>query len=91
VEIPDVTSYAQPSTFGSIITYTFFSGLGIFTGSELGLLSGASSAVKVVDSDQEAKKRILDAFRKFRIDILKKQIEDLENLDPSEGWRVFAR
>lgn len=89
--IPDITPYVRPTTFGDIITYTFFSGAGIFIGGQLGLLSGASSAIKTVDSDPEARKRILDGFRKFRIDVLRKEVEDLESFDESKGWRVLGK
>lgn len=84
--IPDITPMLRPSVLGDVATYLFFAGGGIFFGGELGLLTGTTSARRSISSDSESKKRIEDGFRKFRIDVLKKEINTLEQgqKDPLE-------
>lgn len=76
--IPDITPLLQPSALGDIAAYTFFGLGGLFVGGETGLLTGSWSARRTISSDPETKKRVEQAFRSFRADVLRKQIEELE-------------
>lgn len=76
--IPDITPLLQPTLLGDIATYIFFSIAGLFLGSEFGVLSGASAAKRTITSDPETRMRIERTFRAFRVDVLKKQVEQLE-------------
>jgi hypothetical protein len=76
--IPDITPLLQPTLLGDIATYTFFSVAGLFLGSEIGVLSGASAAKRTITRDPETRARIEKAFRDFRVDVLRKQAEQLE-------------
>ncbi|PSK33458.1 hypothetical protein B9Z65_7345 [Elsinoe australis] len=76
--LPDMTPYLKPSTLGDVATYTFFAGGGLFLGGELGLLSGSISGRSTISRDPESKKRIENAFRNFRVDVLKSEINMLE-------------
>lgn len=81
--IPDLTPMLQPSTLGDVATYLFFSAGGLFVGGELGLLTGGMGAKSTITSDPETKKRIETAFRRFRADVLKKQVKELEAQEPT--------
>jgi hypothetical protein len=76
--IPDITPLMQPSTLGDIATYTFFGLGGLFLGGETGLLTGSISARRTISQDPGVQARIEKAFRSFRADVLRKQIEELE-------------
>jgi len=76
--IPDVTPLIKPSTFGDFLTYTFFASGGILLGGELGLLIGGATAKRSITSDPDTRQRIEKAFRSFRADVLRKEIEQLE-------------
>jgi hypothetical protein len=41
-------------------------------------LTGAWSAKRTISADPEVRRRVETAFRKFRADVMRKQIEDLE-------------
>lgn len=82
--IPDITPLVRPSGLGDIAAYTFFSIAGLFVGGEAGFLTGSWSAKRTITSDPEAKARIEKAFRSFRADVLRKQIEELEKGDRGE-------
>jgi hypothetical protein len=77
--IPDVTELLRPSTMGDILTYTLFGAGGILLGGETGLLTGAWSAKRSIAQDPESRQRIETAFKSFRVDVLKKEIEMLES------------
>lgn len=83
--IPDLTPLLAPTRLGDIATYTFFGIAGLFLGGETGLVTGAWSAKRAITSDEERKKRIEKAFRAFRIDLLKREIEILERGESGEG------
>lgn len=68
----------QPSTLGDVATYTFFSITGLFLGGETGILTGTSSAKRTISKDPEVRARVERAFRGFRVDVLRKEIEGLE-------------
>jgi len=71
----------KPSTFGDVMTYTFFSLGGIFVFGELGMLAGGYRAKGIVSQDADSKARIETAFRKFRADVLKREAAALERGD----------
>ena len=83
---PDITPLLKPTTLGDIATYTFFSAAGIFVGGETGLLTGVYSARRTISSDPAAKARIEKAFRRFRVDVLRKQIQVLEAGQSETIW-----
>ncbi|KAF2459298.1 hypothetical protein BDY21DRAFT_337885 [Lineolata rhizophorae] len=83
--IPDLTSYAQPSALGDAVAYFFFSAGGLFVGGELGLLAGSAAGKRTISSDPESMKRIKQAFKNFRKDSLKKEIEWLDDGEKREG------
>jgi len=45
----------------------------------MGLLAGSASASRTITSDPASQRRIEDAFRKFQIDVLQRQIKKLES------------
>lgn len=51
----------------------------------MGLLSGASSARRSILRDGESKKRIETAFRGFRADVLRREVEALESGKEGSG------
>jgi hypothetical protein len=88
--IPDLTPLMKPSTLGDIAAYTFFSMGGLFLGGEAGLMTGSWSAKRSITHDPAMKERIERAFKSFRVDVLKKEIEQLEGGKSeallSSGW-----
>jgi len=56
-------------------------------GGELGLLTGTSSAARRVSKDPEARERIEKAFRNYRIDVMKQQLEYLEGPGEHSMWQ----
>ncbi|KUJ21477.1 uncharacterized protein LY89DRAFT_705192 [Mollisia scopiformis] len=83
--LPDLTPMLKPSTAGDIATYFFFSAGGLFVGGETGLLLGGYSAKRTITGDPERKARVESAFRKFKADVLKRQIAQLEKEDNKES------
>ncbi|GAM42826.1 hypothetical protein TCE0_044r17151 [Talaromyces pinophilus] len=79
--IPDITPLLRPSTWGDFATYFFASAGGLFLGGELGLLGGSASASRSITKDPEMKKRVEDAFRKFRADVLRREADELDRAD----------
>ncbi|KAK5655628.1 hypothetical protein OQA88_5559 [Cercophora sp. LCS_1] len=85
--IPDLEPYIRPTRWSDAATYGAFGLGGFFLGGELGLLSGSASAARTISSDPDAKRRIEDAFRKFQIDVLKREVNILEGTDKNSfGW-----
>lgn len=76
--IPDISPLIKPTPVGDIAAYTFFSIAGIFLGGEIGLWTGVTSARRMITNDPERKARVEKAFRGFRVDVLKKEIQTLE-------------
>ena len=76
--IPDITAQLAPSKWGDAATYFFFSLGGLFLGGETGLLTGTASASRTITKDPESKDRIEKAFKNYRIDVLKKEVQQLE-------------
>ncbi|KAF8852006.1 hypothetical protein BDZ45DRAFT_678685 [Acephala macrosclerotiorum] len=79
--LPDLTPMLKPSTLGDVTAYFFFSAGGLFIGGETGLLLGAYSAKRSITSDPEMKARIETAYRRFRTDVLKREVAQLEKED----------
>lgn len=71
----------KPSTAGDVAAYLFFSAGGLFIGGETGLLMGGYSAKRTITSDPERKARVERAFRRFRADVLKREVSMLEKED----------
>jgi hypothetical protein len=76
--IPDISAQLAPSRWGDAATYFFFSVAGLFLGGELGLITGTASASRTITSDPAAKERIEKAFKNYRVDVLKREIKQLE-------------
>ncbi|KAJ4357867.1 uncharacterized protein N0V89_002444 [Didymosphaeria variabile] len=76
--IPDITNQLAPSKWSDAATYFFFSLGGLFLGGEAGFLSGTASASRTITKDPEAKERIEKAFKNYRIDAMKQEIQQLE-------------
>ncbi|KAF2204746.1 hypothetical protein GQ43DRAFT_437630 [Delitschia confertaspora ATCC 74209] len=83
--VPDITNMMQPSKWGDVATITFFSIAGLFLGGETGLMTGTASGARTISSDPQAKERIEKAFRNYRIDVMKKQIQELEGHDKDKS------
>ncbi|KIW97497.1 uncharacterized protein Z519_01081 [Cladophialophora bantiana CBS 173.52] len=84
--IPDITPLFQPTPLGDIMTYTFFGIGGLFLGGETGLLTGTWSARRTIAQDPERRERIEKAFRSFRADVLRKQLQELEAGKEESIW-----
>lgn len=78
VDVPDVTSRLAPSPLGDFAAYFFLGMGGLFLGGETGFLTGTSIAARRVRADTDRRKRVEDAYRAFKIDLLRKQTKDLE-------------
>lgn len=87
--IPDVTPLLKPTSLGDFAAYTFFSIAGIFLGGEIGVLSGAASAKRTITRDPETRARVERAFRGFRADVLRKEIQVLESGKEGEAGFGF--
>jgi hypothetical protein len=83
--IPDITPLLRPTAFGDIAAYTFFSIAGLFLGGETGILTGIGAAKRTISQDSETKARVEKAYREFRADVLRKDIELLESEKGSSG------
>lgn len=84
--IPDITPLLQPTPLGDAVTYMFFGIAGLFLGGETGLLTGTWAARRTIAEDPDRKKRIEAAYRAFRADVLRKQIEELESGREEPIW-----
>ncbi|KAL4878357.1 hypothetical protein BJY04DRAFT_221293 [Aspergillus karnatakaensis] len=76
--LPDITPLLKPSTFGDFATYFFASAGGLFLGGELGFFAGASSGSRSITGNPARQKRVEDAFRSFRADMLRKEADELD-------------
>ena len=65
-------------TFVDVAAYVFFPLSGLFLGGETGLLTGSVGAMRTMSKDPESRKRIEDAFRKFKADVLRKEADELD-------------
>ncbi|KAF1976037.1 hypothetical protein BU23DRAFT_457290 [Bimuria novae-zelandiae CBS 107.79] len=82
--IPDISAQLAPSKWGDTATYFFFSLGGLFLGGEGGFLTGTASASRAITKDPEAKARIEKAFKNYRIDVMKQEIQALEGKNKFE-------
>ncbi|KAL1612444.1 hypothetical protein SLS60_000671 [Paraconiothyrium brasiliense] len=82
--IPDITDKLAPSKWSDAATYFFFPLGGLFLGGEAGFLSGTASASRTITKNSEAKKRIEKAFKNYRIDAMKQEIQTLEGKNKFE-------
>lgn len=78
IPVSELTPLLKPTTLGDVATYLLFSAGGIFLGGETGLLTGTASANRTISRDPDSKARIEAAFRKFRADVLRKEVDDLD-------------
>ncbi|OJK01750.1 hypothetical protein ASPACDRAFT_77429 [Aspergillus aculeatus ATCC 16872] len=76
--IPDITPLLKPTTIGDFATYFFASAGGLFLGGELGLLGGAAVGSRGITNEPERRKRIENAFRRFRADVLRREADALD-------------
>ncbi|KAF9766964.1 hypothetical protein IL306_000529 [Fusarium sp. DS 682] len=86
--IPDITDQLAPSKWGDAATYFFFSVGGLFLGGEMGVLSGTALASRTITKNPEAKERIEKAWKNYRIDVMKREIKELEG--PSTFEKLFS-
>jgi hypothetical protein len=84
--IPDISDKLSPSRWGDAATYFFFSVSGLFLGGEIGLLTGTASASRTVTKDPESRERIEKAFKNYRIDVLKREIQQLQGKSKFEDF-----
>jgi hypothetical protein len=68
----------QPTGAGDIVTYSFFGVAGLLLGGDLGLLLGQSASRKTITQNPQTRERVERAYRGFRADILRKEIQALE-------------
>lgn len=76
--IPDLTPLMRPTALGDVATYAFFGLGGMMVGGEVGLLSGGWRARAKIEGDGETKRRIEKAWRAWRADVLKREVEELQ-------------
>jgi hypothetical protein len=94
--IPDISNKLSPSRWGDAATYFLFSVGGLFLGGEIGLLTGTASASRTITKDPESRERIEKAFKNYRIDVLKREIQQLqgksrfEEFFSSSSWALCA-
>lgn len=77
--LPDLELLLRPTALGDIATYTLFSIAGIFLGGEAGVFTGVRAAKRTITEDPEIKARVAKAYRGFRTDVLRKEIELLQH------------
>ncbi|KAI0518265.1 hypothetical protein F5B22DRAFT_645030 [Xylaria bambusicola] len=77
--IPDVTPYMRPTKLGDFATYFFFGLGGTMLGGELGLFTGTRSASRNIGQDAARRERLERAYRLFKIDVLRKELAQLES------------
>lgn len=76
--IPDLEQFIRPTWWSDAVTYIAFGLGGVFFGGKLGFLTGSALACKYIAGHLESQKHIETAFRKFQVDVLKREIEMLE-------------
>ncbi|KAJ5104388.1 hypothetical protein NUU61_001735 [Penicillium alfredii] len=76
--IPDLTPLLKPTALGDFATYFFASAGGLFLGGELGFAAGTASGSRSITADPEKRKRIENAFRGFRADMLRREADALD-------------
>ena len=84
--VPDISDKLRPSQWGDAATFFFFGVAGLFLGGETGLFTGTASAARKISSNPESRKRIENAFRNYKIDAMKKQVQHLERKGEHSMW-----
>lgn len=84
--IPDITPLLQPTGAGDVATYGFFGIAGLFLGGDLGLLLGQSASRKTITQNPETKARVERAYRGFKADVLRKELQALEDGKGGLSW-----
>ncbi|KAH7084953.1 hypothetical protein BKA63DRAFT_548208 [Paraphoma chrysanthemicola] len=84
--IPDISAKLSPSRWGDAATYFLFSIGGLFLGGEIGLLTGTASASRTITKDPASRERIEKAFKNYRIDVLKREIQAMEGKSKFEEF-----
>ncbi|KAI0432836.1 hypothetical protein F5Y09DRAFT_300534 [Xylaria sp. FL1042] len=77
--VPDLTPYMRPTRLGDFATYFFFGLGGTILGGELGLFTGTWAASRNISKDPARRQRVEKAYRAFKVDLLRKQAEQLES------------
>lgn len=78
MEIPDITDKVAPSKVGDFAAYTLLGMGGLFLGGETGLLTGSAVASRRVQSDEARVRRVREAYRRFKVEALRKEADELE-------------
>lgn len=78
VEIPDITDKIAPSKVGDLAAYTLLGIGGLFLGGETGLLTGSAVASRRVQRDEARVRRVREAYRRFKVEALRKEADELE-------------
>jgi hypothetical protein len=76
-KIPDLTTKLAPSRWGDAATFTLFGIGGLMLGGEMGLLTGSAGASRTLMRDPESRGRIEKAVRGYRVDVLRREIEEV--------------
>lgn len=76
----------QPTTVGDIATYGIFGIAGVFLGGDLGLLLGQRAARKTITQNPETRARVEKAYRGFKTDVLRKELQAVESGQRGWGW-----
>lgn len=84
--IPDISDKLSPSRWGDAATYFLFSVGGLFLGGEMGLLTGTASASRTITKDPASRERIEKAFKNYRIDVLKRELQAMEGKSKFEEF-----
>lgn len=84
--LPDLEPFIRPIGWADAATYTAFGLGGLLLGGELGLLTGTASASRTIAQDPESRQRIEEAFRKFQVDVLRREIDMLEDADQKSSF-----
>ncbi|KAF2206659.1 hypothetical protein CERZMDRAFT_89149 [Cercospora zeae-maydis SCOH1-5] len=82
--LPDLSPLLKPSRLGDFATFGFLGLGGVFVGGETGLLTGSLSAKGQLLRDEEMRGRIQGALKAFRVEVLRKEAEELERRNG--GW-----
>lgn len=79
---------AAPSPAGDLAAYMLLGIGGLFLGGETGLLAGSALAGRKVSGDPERAKRVVETYRRFKVDALRKEADALDNEDGHAGGEV---
>ncbi|KAI0485872.1 hypothetical protein F4859DRAFT_512063 [Xylaria cf. heliscus] len=77
--IPDIKHLMRPNQLGDFATYFFFGLGGTMLCGDLGLMAGTWSASRGLNKDPARRERIENAYRLFKVDVLRKEAARLES------------